>query len=152
MGPGVGAVIGDEDGDVADDADTLAVGIGLQLQPLLIEQELLKLLLLNGIVQRGGPLFHGPLLPLGDIAGPLVPDAALLLLVVLLQGHEQSEVVEPVGGVGAEGVEGGALVGVAVGLEVFVGGAEQRALILDDRAEVDLGRGQRGRGLDRFGR
>ena len=51
VGPGVGAVHGHINGNIADDFDPVLIGIGLQRPPLLEELELEILLELNFIVQ-----------------------------------------------------------------------------------------------------
>ncbi len=152
MCPHVGAVIGNEDGDIADDADTTAVGIGLQFEPLFEEQELLEFVQFDLVGQLLRPLFHGPNLPFGDCLGPGVPDAAVLLLMIFLQSHEEREIIKPIGGVLAEPIIGFALKFVAVGQEVFMRQAHERSLVLDDRPEIDLAHREVGHNLNRFGR
>jgi len=73
MGPDVGGVVVDEDGDVAEDADVALAAVGAKGAPLLVEEELDDLLdgeFAGVVVERSG---ESVMLALGVLDGPLMP-------------------------------------------------------------------------------
>ena len=80
------------DGDIADDLDALAVGVGFQLAPLLVELELKILVVLHLKVQLPAVVVHGGLPAQTDILCPLDPRLALK---AVLYRHEQGKIVQP---------------------------------------------------------
>ncbi len=123
VGPDVGAVVGDVDGDVAHDTNAVGVGVVAEVRPLFEELKLEEALEGDGVV-RGG---EG-----GVPAGPRN------VAVGFFEGHETGERFEPCGVAGAEGVEGGG------GREAMEGAFEDGAFEGDDAGEIDFGIGESG--------
>ena len=103
FGPNVGRVVGDENGDVADDADAAAVGVVLENSPLFEKDELDIFVIADCFGQFGPPLMQGVLGTAADRLRPFVPG---VFLEMTAQGLKNGVVVEPVRLFGAEGVEG----------------------------------------------
>ena len=89
---------------------------------------------------------HGSWFAVGDVVGPGVPDAAFDLIVEVFEGHEEGEIVEPGGLIGAERFEGGILLGRSIGFEVVVGLLKQGLFVFDDWPEIDFVVGEVGYG------
>ena len=102
VGPHVCAVGRNVDGNVTHDLDVLTVGIGLQLCPLLIELELQILLELHVKVQLPVVVVHGKAPVHPNILGPLAEGR---VAEIVLQSHEQGEIIQPPGVAGAESAE-----------------------------------------------
>jgi len=133
MSPDVGAVVADEDGDIAEDADLAFGAVGSQGGPLLIEEELDDLL--DGEVAAA--LVHHPRhgvgLAGGVLGGPLVP--AEVVEAAAKDGID-CVVGEPGDVVLAEALEAEALfLGSAVE-EVGCGFFDQRNLLREGGAKV----------------
>ena len=93
IAPHLGAVRRDIDGQVADDGDSLGVGVGLDRLPLAEEQILqegLEGTLLSHFFPAAG---HGLRLAQADLVGPL----GQLLVKMGVQGHKEGVVRQPVG-------------------------------------------------------
>ena len=103
MRPDVGAVVGDEDGYIADDLHSLCSGMGAHGGPLPEEQELLEAASLHRLVQPRLSLLNGGALTPRQRGLPHRPRAPVVLL---LQRHEQGEVLQPVSLPFLEGCEG----------------------------------------------
>jgi len=142
VGPGVGAVVGHEDRDVADDLHVLRGGVRSDGAPLfeeLILHVLVRLHLLRVVAAR---LVHGGRRATGDVVFPRVPRRAA---VRVLQRHEERVVVEPVRVLGAELQERFLLgVGGVVG-EAHVRMPQDALLELDHLAEEHAIVGERPR-------
>ncbi len=136
MSPHVGAVVRDEDGDVADDGDPALVRLSAQLAPLLKEDELtedVKIYLLGEYFPSGRKSLG---LAIAQLAWPLRP----ITFVVVLQRRKESEIVEP-GRLGrAELIE--LLAGWAP--TALKGRLQDLALQRQQLAEVDVVSGQAG--------
>ena len=92
MGPHIGRIQRNINGNITDDLDALVIGIILQLQPLLEELELQILLEFNIKVQLLPVVIQGIAPVQTDILRPLGPaDTAE----EILQGHEQGIVLKP---------------------------------------------------------
>ena len=94
VGPDIGAVVGHIDGQIPDDGDAVAVGKFLQPSPLAEKQILDTFPEVNLFLQQraGAPQGLRPAKLQG--LGPLMPGNTA---VVVLQGHEQGVVLQPVG-------------------------------------------------------
>ncbi len=103
VGPHVRAVVGHEDRDVADQADSLLRGQALERAPLAEEEELLELLGADLLHQLPARPLEGRRFAPGQLGGPAVPHVQPALPEAALQGHEQGEVREPGAGGLAEG-------------------------------------------------
>jgi len=126
--------VGDEDRQVAEQADALLVGVSLERKPLPVEDPLAEAVLGDaGGVRLAGGVQRGRLAQ-GFPFRPLHPGPAA---VRVLEGGEQGEVVQPVGVLRAPGLELGALGGRMVGGEALVGPAELPVMVADDPAIVD---------------
>ena len=92
MAPDVGAVVGHEDREVADDRDPEFVGPAAEARPLLVKQELEQAGVVDRLRERaaGGGERRG--IAAGRVGGPLGPGAAAE---VRLERGEQRVVVEP---------------------------------------------------------
>ena len=91
-GPDLGALVSNEDRDIAHDAHALCVGIGLESPPLAKKHPLTKLPKQAVARQRQPGLRQGQRFALGQWLRPLVPG---LVRVLRLQRHEQSVVAQP---------------------------------------------------------
>ena len=80
------------DGDIADDPDAFAVGVGFQPAPLLVELELEILVVLHLKIQLPAVVVHGRLPAQTDVLGPLDPRLALKSV---LHRHEQGKIIQP---------------------------------------------------------
>ena len=102
LSPDIGAVVVDEDGDVANDADGALRTVAAQGPPLFVEGELqgaadfeLDGKFFPKFIQSDG-------IAMGKIVGPLIPAFQFL---VSANRVEQDEIIEPPGIAGAEAVE-----------------------------------------------
>ena len=80
------------DGDITNDLDALAVGVGFQLAPLLVELELKILVVLHLKVQLPAVVVHGGLPAQTDILCPLDPRLAFK---ATFHRHKQGKIVQP---------------------------------------------------------
>ena len=98
--PDVGAVVGDEDGQVTEQAHVTPVGLVTQGQPLALEQVLLEADTVQGFhrlcVEGGEDLGVAVTVRKGPLV-PRTPEA-------LAQDEETGEIVQPVGLIAAEGL------------------------------------------------
>ena len=93
MAPGVSAVKGHIDRNIADDPDPLSVGIIFQLLPLCREQILKKFVESYLFVKHCSVVVHGVLFTESDILGPYHKHQAVIML---FHGAEQGKIREPV--------------------------------------------------------
>ena len=129
--PDVGAVVGDEDRDVAHDADAALAGLPPDVRPLLEEEPLLEL----DLAHLARELASRPLERLRvAVHERAVPGAPGRPAVRVLEGHEQGEVVEPGRLLVREGLEGLAARRRRLLLEGGEGLRQERPLELDHRA------------------
>jgi hypothetical protein len=140
VGPHVGAVVGDEDRDVADDADAALVCVAAQSRPLAEERHLTELVFEDG-ARELRPRRRQRVRVAGDqLRGPGAPRRELVLL---LERHEEREVLEPGPLRGAEGAEVGLERRARTRGETLGGAREQRLPVRDHRAVVDVVVGER---------
>src|SRR3972149_6622581 len=94
MRPNVGAIAGDKDGNIPDDAYSLFGGVGAQSRPLTEKEELAKGMALHGL----GMYLTGPEQGLGvsktQRGGPVVPRGAFM---GFFESHKQSKIIQPGG-------------------------------------------------------
>ncbi len=137
VSPDIGAVVGDKDGDIADEADGAVAAVMAQGLPLPVKGELDDAFHLK----RGGELGAEPRERLWaavrDFFGPGVPGSGGMLTA---QDIEENKIVEPVGVVRAVFLEGLPLLRRVAGEEAGGGLLEQRHL-----GECGLPRSRRGR-------
>ena len=91
VGPHVGAVVRDEDGDVADDGDPALAGLGSKRAPLVEEHELTEDVKVDLLGQLQMCARQGVRVAVAQLGGPLGPIAT----VVILERREEREIVEP---------------------------------------------------------
>src|SRR4051812_47299827 len=134
MGPDVGAVVADEDGDVADDADVALGTIATDGAPLFEECELE----ITGDLKFGGEFGAGAVqgggIAMSEVVGPLVPT---LTVVALAQGVEKDEVLEPPRILVTEAIVGFAVAAAGVLQEMLRGLDQERNFGLQHALEVD---------------
>src|SRR5271166_3835077 len=92
MRPHVGAVVADEDGDVADDANSLLGAVRAQSTPLLEKRKLQEALFLQLVVQFLLQLLHRFGATVHDVLRPPIPR---LIPESLAQRAEQNVVFQP---------------------------------------------------------
>ena len=139
VGPGVGAVGGNKDRDVANDLDPAFVRIVAQCGPLFEKSELCVLAQVHLIGQLGAPLGQCVGLALDELDLPRVPHGAA---VRGLEGHEQSIVVQPVFFFLAETLKRCTLARLRVAIESPHGALQHVHFPVDHRSIVDVVRGQ----------
>lgn len=99
MGPGICAVIGNIDGNISDDPDSLPVCVGLQLLPLAGELELHIFIEFNIKIQFFPVIVQSKSISLSDILRPFVP---ALVFKEILHCHEEGIILQPPGIFGAK--------------------------------------------------
>ncbi len=92
VGPGIGAVVGHEDRDVPNDADSPLVRVAPQRQPLPEELKLQVSMELDLLVEFCGPPRYGVRIAGGDVCIPLVPGHTTKMI---FQRHEQRKIIQP---------------------------------------------------------
>ena len=133
VSPYVGTVGRDIDGNVAHDLNVFCVGIGLQLRPLLVKLELQVFLELHVKVQLPIVVVHGKAPVHPNILGPL---SERRLVKIILQRHEQGEIIQPPGVAGAKSAE----VGIFGNIAALIGLMQQREPVLTELDKIDFGR------------
>src|SRR5205814_9919587 len=103
IAPEVDAVVGDEDGDVADEADAAAAGVVVQGLPLAVEEELDEAVVVDLPGEGFARVRQRGRLSRAQRRVPLGPGGAA---VFVLQGAEEGEVFEPAVLLAAEPVVG----------------------------------------------
>ena len=118
------------DGHVTDDLDAVAVGIGAQSGPLLVEQVLDKAVEPDLVCQLIAHCLHGLGIAHLHAGLPVVPGGAVILG---LQGHEHGEIGQPGLVVLQEQFK------LIAALETGVGNAQNLQLVIVELAEIGLG-------------
>jgi hypothetical protein len=149
IGPHIGAVQRDKDGDVADNANALLVGVRLDRQPLRKELPLAVLLALDLIGQLDPPALQCLGLSPCRPCLPLVPRGQI---VRLLERHEQGHVFQPACLFLTEPGKSGPLVRRSPVTVVGKGLVQQLGLVIDHRAEIHPVVGKEGHRLQIGGR
>src|ERR1035437_2822825 len=101
MSPHVGAVVADENCDIADNANAALAAIGTQSRPLLEERELQEALLVELLAQLSVQFGHGIGAPANDFLRPAIPG---LIAVAFPQATKQHIIFQPPMIVAAEAV------------------------------------------------
>ena len=133
VGPHIRAVGRDIDGNIAHNLNVLAVGIGLQLHPLLIELELQVFLELYVKIQLPVVVVDGETPVHPDVLGPL---AERHIVKVAFQRHKQGKVIQPPGVVPAEGLIRRILGNIAA----LIGLVQQVQPVFAELVKIHLGR------------
>ena len=132
-GPDVGAVVRDEDGQVAHDVNRSCVAGAADVLPLLEEQKLREHVQPDLAGAACGPARDRRRIAMRDVRLPCGPRRKT---VGLFDGHEQREVVEPVGLCVAEAIEAIAHRARAGGVEAIEHARPERLAVGDDGGEV----------------
>ena len=138
VGPNIGAVVGHEDRDVADNLDAALVRVGAHRRPLMEEQELAELLCLHRVAQPPAGIRECAGFAPRQRRRPRRPRPAL---VFGLERHEQGVVIEPMGVCLAELLELTRQLRAAA-LEARPRGLQHRELRVDDGAKIDNALGE----------
>src|SRR5688572_10429813 len=133
MRPDICAVVGNEDRKIADQPHTMLVGVSLQRVPLRKKYPLAEFLLVNAAFVRF--LCGGNRLSLMQRFA-LIPFDPRMAIVMILERHEDSKIIQPEGVFDFPSGERGGLIGGFMFAEAFVSEREDVVVILNNGAKI----------------